>query len=70
MKKNKHNIIRYSILIFFLLLFTIFSLRHFILGGKAAASVDALCPFGGFETLYTFIATGSMVPRILMSSFR
>lgn len=52
----------------FLLLFIVFSLRHFILGGGAAASVDALCPFGGFETLYTFLATGGFIPRVLMSS--
>lgn len=55
-------------LIFFLVLFTIFSLRHFILGGKVAASVDALCPFGGFETFLTWIATGALVPRVMISS--
>lgn len=65
---KKQSIIRYSILLFFLVLFSIFSWRHFILGGGVAASVDALCPFGGFETLFTFIATGGFVPRILMSS--
>lgn len=65
---NHQEKIRYLILISFLVLFSIFSLRHFILGGGVAASVDALCPFGGFETLFTFIATGGFVPRILMSS--
>jgi len=64
----RKGILRYSILIFFLVLYSVFSVRHFILGGGVAASVDALCPFGGFETLYTFIATGGFVPRILMSS--
>lgn len=65
---DKQNKIRYFVLSFFLVLFTIFSLRHFVLGGGVAASVDALCPFGGFETLFTFIATGGFVPRILISS--
>lgn len=65
---KKEEIIRYSVLSFFLILFTVFSLRHFILGGGVSASVDALCPFGGFETLFTFIATGGFVPRILISS--
>lgn len=60
--------VRYYILGFFLVLFTVFSLRHFIIGGEFAASVDALCPFGGFETLYTLLATGGYVPRILISS--
>jgi polyferredoxin len=65
---KKEDIVRYVILGFFFILFTVFSWRHFILGGGAAASVDALCPFGGFETLYTFISTGGFVPRILVSS--
>ncbi len=65
--KFKFNL-RSTIMIFFFVLFTIFSLRHFILGGKVAASVDALCPFGGFETLLTFITSGGFIPRILMSS--
>ncbi len=69
MKQMKtEEIVRYSVLGFFLVLFSVFSLRHFVLGGGVAASVDALCPFGGFETLFTFIATGGFVPRILMSS--
>lgn len=67
-KKDFQKYIRYLILAFFLILFTIFSLRHFILGGDVAASVDALCPFGGFETLYTFISSGGFVPRIMISS--
>ncbi|MCF7861454.1 4Fe-4S binding protein [Candidatus Woesearchaeota archaeon] len=62
------HIIRYGILLAFLALFTVFSLRHFVLGGDVAASVDALCPFGGIETLLVFITTGGFVPRILMSS--
>jgi len=66
MKKN--IIIRYSILVFFLIVFTIFSLRHFVLGGGIAASVDALCPFGGFETLLTFITSGGLLPRVMISS--
>jgi NapH/MauN family ferredoxin-type protein len=62
------NKIRNLVLIFFFVLFTFFSIRHFILGGKISPSIDALCPFGGFETLFTFIATGGFVPRILISS--
>jgi polyferredoxin len=62
------NHIRIITLLFFLIIFTIFSLRHYILGGKVAASVDALCPFGGFETLYYTISTGKFIPQIMMSS--
>jgi hypothetical protein len=53
---KKERIIRYSILLFFVVIFTVFAWRHFLLGGGAAASVDALCPFGGFETLYTALS--------------
>ena len=65
---KKERIIRYSVLAFFVVLFTVFAWRHFLLGGGVAASVDALCPFGGFETLYTYIATGGFVPRVFISS--
>lgn len=65
---KKFTVIRYSILLFFLALFTIFSLRHFVLGGETAASVDALCPFGGFETLITLLTSGRFVPRVMVSS--
>ena len=64
---NKKNLFRYAILLFFLLAFSIFSLRHIIFGGGVAPSIDALCPFGGFETLYTFLMTGNYIPRILIS---
>jgi NapH/MauN family ferredoxin-type protein len=64
---NKKNLFRYGILLIFLLAFSIFSLRHMIFGGGVAPSVDAICPFGGFETLYTFFTTGNYVPRILIS---
>ena len=32
--------------------------------GPAAASPEALCPFGGIETLATFLATGAFVPHV------
>jgi len=60
--------IRLSILVVIAILFSIFSVRHFVLGGDIAASVDALCPFGGIESLYTYITSGMFVPRILISS--
>jgi polyferredoxin len=50
-----------------LVVFSIFSLRHLIFGGRVAPSIDAICPFGGFETLYTAITTGNFVPGILIS---
>jgi NapH/MauN family ferredoxin-type protein len=66
---NKKNLFRYGILIIFLIAFSIFSLRHIIFGAKLFPSVDALCPFWGFVTLYTFFTTGNYIPRILISGF-
>jgi polyferredoxin len=47
------------------LAFIIFaSLRHSLFEETTtAASLDALCPFGGLETLWTMVTTGSYVPK-------
>ncbi len=34
----------------------------------SAPSVDALCPFGGIETLWTFVTTGTLVEKTQISS--
>ncbi len=65
---RRQEYFRYLILASFLVLFSFFSVKHFVLGGGSAASVDALCPFGGFESFFTFITTGLLVPRIMASS--
>lgn len=66
--KNKQKIFRYTILILILLGFSFLAINHFRLGGGRSPSVDALCPFGGFESAYTYFTTGSLVPRIMLSS--
>ncbi len=65
---NQQKIFRYSILIIILLAFTGLAINHFILGGGQSPSVDALCPFGGIESAYTYATTGNLVPRIMLSS--
>lgn len=37
-------------------------------GGIKVVGVDALCPFGGIETLWTLIAAGGLVQRVAASS--
>lgn len=32
--------------------------------GGTVTSAEALCPFGGLETLYTFVTTGTFVPHV------
>ncbi len=36
---------------------------HALPSGQATASVDALCPFGGVETLVTWVTTGQPISR-------
>ena len=45
--------------------------RHQLLGGGPAGSptVDALCPFGGLESIYSWLKEGYWLRRIALSSF-
>jgi len=45
------------------------TIRHLNLGIEQAAPIDAYCPFGGFESLLTYITTGQFLQRIFLSSF-
>jgi len=45
------------------------TLNHLNLGIEKAAPIDAYCPFGGFESLLTYITTGEFLNRILLSAF-
>lgn len=53
-----------------LIFVTIIGIRHQIEGGGPAGSpsVDAMCAFGGIETLYSFLASGELLKRVEMSS--
>lgn len=37
---------------------------HQVYGGAKAASIHALCPFGGLESLYAFVMGGNMISKI------
>lgn len=65
-KKSKVQMLRLGIQLLFLLLVTIASFRHQILGGGPNGSppVDAICPFGGIEALYKLVATGEFIEKI------
>lgn len=68
MKKpiNKIQLIRYMSLSFFLVLVTVLTFLHARISGMP--SIDALCPFGGLETIYKLIAGGEFLKRIFPSS--
>ena len=72
-KKQKDHLqyLRYAILFFFLIFMTWMGYRHQLLGGGPAGSptVDALCPFGGLESIYSWLKEGYWLRRIALSSF-
>lgn len=67
---NTLQILRLTLLAAILALMTWLGYRHQLLGGGPAGSptVDALCPFGGLESLYSWIKDGSLLRRIAPSS--
>lgn len=40
------------------------AIRHQVESASGAPSVDALCPFGALETMWTWVATGSFISKI------
>ena len=42
---------------------------HQTKGSAKAPSVHALCPFGGLESLFSYFSTGTLIPKILTSTF-
>ncbi len=47
---------------FFLTLVTVFTILHLRIAGFP--SIDGLCPFGGIETLYAYVAGGQLIQNI------
>lgn len=66
--QKRDKLIRLIILLVFLAISTAAGLLHQFAKVKPVG-VDALCPFGGIESFYTFITQGVMVKRIVASSF-
>ncbi len=66
MKLSKTEILRRISLVFFLFVTTILVFMH----AKTSyfPSVDFICPFGGLETIYKFIATGSFISKTTVSN--
>jgi len=62
--------IRFVVQISVLILITLLGILHQIAGGgpSGSPSVDALCAFGGLETLFSIIKDGTLIKRIELSS--
>lgn len=49
--------------LFFVGLILVVAIRHQVDTAPGQPSVDAVCPFGGFETLITWVTTGSFISK-------
>jgi NAD-dependent dihydropyrimidine dehydrogenase PreA subunit len=64
-KQNKiAEFIRWIILVGVLGFVTYSAYLHQVLGGDKAASIHALCPYGGLESLKYFLQTGDFISKI------
>jgi len=63
--------IRRIVLISFIVFMTWQAYMHQVKGGAhdGAASVHALCPYGGLESLYSLVTEGSFVSKIYLGTF-
>lgn len=71
MKISKTQIFRLLSLTFFIIFVLVASYRHQKLGGgpTGAPPVDNICPFGGLETIYKYLAGGEFLKRTGISNF-
>lgn len=66
--QKRNRLVRMIILVTILAGVTTMGLLHQFAGIKPVG-VDALCPFGGLESLFSIVTTGAMLQRIASSSF-
>ncbi len=63
-RNSKMKFIRWGLLALFLLVITAEGYLHQVKGGNKAASIHALCPYGGLESLYSLIGSGTFIQKI------
>ncbi len=68
-RRNWLGMLRPAVQVTFVVFILVASVRHALLEGTTpTASIDALCPLGGLETLWTWLTTGGYVSKIHQSS--
>lgn len=69
-QKKKLFYFRLSIQVLFLITVSYIAFSHQMKGGGpfGAANIHSICPFGGLETLYKYIASGTFIRKIHESS--
>ena len=55
---------RHLVQLLIVTLVTVMAIRHQTESATGAPSVDALCPFGAVETMWTWVTTGSFISKI------
>ena len=62
--------VRYAVMFGFLAFITWVGYRHQVLGGGPAGvpTVDALCPLGGLESIYSYLSSGTWLRRVAPSA--
>lgn len=66
---KRYRNLRIGILVAILLLVTGVGVAHQMMTTGAFLGVDALCPFGAIEAVYTLAVTGVFIKKIALSSF-
>lgn len=68
--ENKKYIkyIRWILLAAFLILITIQTYLHQVNGGGVSPSIHALCPYGGLESLYSIVFSGTYIQKIFLGT--
>lgn len=66
--RSRARIVRWIVLATVLTAITVIGYLHQVLAVNKPQGVDALCPFGGLETLASFITSGVLIRKIAMSS--
>ena len=64
------RILRYTVQAIFVAVILSAATRHHIAGGDASPmpALDALCPFGGIETAYSYVVLGQFLPKTAPSN--
>jgi polyferredoxin len=66
--QKRSRAIRWAALLGVLALVTTIGVLHQRMGAGKPVGVDALCPFGGIETLWSWLSSGALIQRIAVSS--
>ena len=67
--RQRFRVVRWGILLSVLAISTVLGLLHQMAPGLRVVSVDALCPFGGVESLWAVLSGGDLLKRIAVGSF-